>query len=366
MKIKELAVGPGDYESHLSPDGTFYPFFPTDYERIEERGWGRMSPDSPIRGICTDLVDTCFAFVFHCETNARTSLCHVVSGIDTKVFDSQIRYASEDRSPGNPVDIVAFLGHVYGRHPPPPDVDPKNIQEDLLWISDQLDLLRKDEAVRGAYAHPTPLSYGAVLVEKSTGQITIPSAPTFRVSVRLPTLLRCLPSSTKYEALTKVRVVDQFYRIQSTSFSIGSRSANVPCFEVYDGIRRVPVPPPTENTRELFRIAIMHPKFPYLDPIQQSDLDIVKRVITLENMVYVEGLAMLMQVVGALCDEPSCRRFTKQKCSRCKGAYYCSRAHQDGQWANHKGWCKAHHSTPGGSLIVGVRMGKVKKPASGL
>lgn len=84
MEIVERVVGPNDY-GYLSTEHGPYYWFQTPYERIEERGWGCMSPDSPIPGLCTDLVDTCFAFVFYCRANRRTTLCHVVSGTDIEV-----------------------------------------------------------------------------------------------------------------------------------------------------------------------------------------------------------------------------------------------------------------------------------------
>ncbi|KAK7014238.1 hypothetical protein R3P38DRAFT_3002668 [Favolaschia claudopus] len=355
MEIQELAVGPGDFGVLKIAEASFY-WFSTDYERIEERGWGCMSSESPVSGLCTDLVNTCIVFVLHCETNARTALCHVVSGTDRTVFDSQILYVSDSRKEGNRVDIIAFLGHTYGLSPVPPDVTPEMIQDDLLWASQTVDFLKTDGVVRGAYVHPKPLPFGAVLVQNSTGRITVLTRP-IRFTEALPELLPCLPPSFTFEDLKRRQFIDSLYQIQSTSSFIASEFTRAPCFQVYDGIQRLAVPPLIDDARDVFRIASMHPNFPALEPIQKRDIDIAKRVVSSNEMkLYIYCLSKQIQAVGALCDEPSCWKFTKQRCSKCKGAYYCSKEHQDGQWALHKGWCKTRRFVPGGSLVEGARI----------
>ncbi|KAF7338874.1 hypothetical protein MSAN_02210600 [Mycena sanguinolenta] len=356
MKITELILGPREYKLQPTADGTYYFSFQTEYERIEERGWGCLNPDSPISGLCTDLVDTCFVFVFHCGANGRTTLCHVVSGTDIAVFTAQMRYvAGED--PRSQVDIVVFQGRMYGN---PGDAPAEILQEDVMWVSQTLDQLKIKTASCNAFIYPRPLGYGVVLVEKFTGDVTFPIPPTNN-SEPVPQFLHCVPSPSTPTTIDKSTVVDAFYRIQSTASFIASDFRSVPCFEVYDGTRRLVIPPSSDDTREIFRIATMHPNFPSFEPIQQSDLDICKRVIPTNEMVtYVKGLPALIQRVGALCEVAGCRKFTTKKCLACKGAYYCNRSHQEEHWAEHKAWCKSHRYIPGGR--VGCRLDEGETP----
>ncbi|KAJ7751754.1 hypothetical protein DFH07DRAFT_826044 [Mycena maculata] len=347
MKITELVVGPADYKALPSADGAYAGYsFHTEYERIEERGWGCLNPDSPTPGLCTDLVDTCFVFVFHCGANGRTTLCHTVSATDTALFDAQMKYVvGENLQPQ--VDIVVFKGHTYGN---PENVPPEILNEDLTWASEALDRIKSKTPSCNASIHPKPLDYGGVLVEKSSGEITLPIRPS-RANYLGPTpqFLHCFPSSPTLEALDRSYLVDGFYRIQSTASYIASKRTSIPCFEVYDGTHRLATPP-SDDTREIFRIATMHPDFPSFAPIRQSDLDICTRVVkTKEMWGYVKGLTQLIQRVGAPCEAAECRQFTTKKCGRCMGPYYCGSTHQREDWVNHKGWCKSHRFIPGGS-----------------
>ncbi|KAJ6568433.1 hypothetical protein DFH09DRAFT_1155386 [Mycena vulgaris] len=352
MKITELVVGPEDYELLLGPD--YWPWFQTEYERIEERGWGCLNPDSPIPGLCTDFVGTCLVFVFHCGANGRTTLCHALSDTDIAVFDAQMSYVvGED--PRSQVDIIVFQGRAYGD--PGEDVPPEILQEDLTWVSQTLDRIRIKTTSCNASVHPKPLGYGVVLVEKSSGEVTLPIPPSRANNPEpVPKYLQCVLSPPTPTTLDKSRVVDAFYRIQSTASYIASEFRSIPCFKVYNGTRRLAIPPSSDDTREIFRIATMHPNLPSFEPIQRSDLDIWNRVIATSEMEgYVKDLSRLIQRVGALCEVAECRKFTTQKCSMCRGAYYCSKSHQEEHRVKHKVWCKSHRYIPKG--LVGVREG---------
>ncbi|KAJ7730138.1 hypothetical protein B0H16DRAFT_1585492 [Mycena metata] len=351
MKITELVVGPGAYE--LIPPT--YHVFPTEYERIGERCWGGMSPDSPVPGLCADLVDTCLVFVFHCEVSGRTTLCHVVSSTDLAAFDAQMDYVTADDAQRQ-VEILVFQGNSYGK--PRSDVPREILETDVQWVLQTLDRIRAKTPSCIASVHPKPLGLGIVLVEKSSAEVTLPISPT---PGSVPEFLHCQPLTPKdakyFEVLKEIRwrrVVDCFYTIQSTTSFHASEFTRSPCFQVYDGIRRLPIPPSSDDTREVFRIATMHPNFPALEPIQPSDSDICCAVVgTSEMWGYVKYLVGNI-AVGAPCEVRECRKISTQKCSRCKGVYYCSRSHQEEHWTEHKAWCKSHRHIPGG--MVGAQM----------
>ncbi|KAJ7652525.1 hypothetical protein DFH06DRAFT_1475315 [Mycena polygramma] len=349
MKVTELVVGPGDYTLQLNDDVPYY-WFQTDYERIEERCWGRLSHDSPVPGLCTDLVSSCLVFVFHCGASGRTTLCHAVSGTDIEVFYTQIRYVSGEGPPSQ-LDVMVFRGDSAWS-----EIHPEEWQEDLAWVSQTLDRIRVKIPACNASVHPKPLTCGVVLVQKSSGDVIIPTPPSSLAAV---TFLQCSPAPSSPATLAKRELVDKFYRIQSTAEFIASKLTTVPCFEVYDGARRLPLPRTSDDTREIFRIATMHPNFPHLEPIQQSDLDILVRVVPNQEMqIYVKGLPKLIQRAGGPCDVAGCRKITTGKCSTCKGAFYCSKTHQEEGWAQHKAWCKRHVYIPGGKVLsLGVSEG---------
>ncbi|KAJ7154000.1 hypothetical protein C8R43DRAFT_1106642 [Mycena crocata] len=333
MKVTEVVVGHGDYK-WISTEYGPYHWFQTEYERIGERGWGCLNPDSPVRGLCTDLVDTCLVFVFHCEGTKRTTLCHAVSGTDIAVFDAQIRYVSGEDQCGQ-VDIIVFQGCAYGE-----DGD------------NTMDQIRTKTMSCSTSLHPKPLDYGVVLVEKSSGEIRLPILPS-RADILepVPQYLHCIPSPPTPTTITETGLVDTFYRIQSTTSFIASEFTRQPCFEVYDGSCRLDLPPSSEDTQEVFRIATMHPNFPSLEPIQQWDADVCKRVVRTNEM----------QGVGAPCEVAACRKLTTKKCSKCKGAYYCSQNHQEEDWVKHKVWCRSHRYIPGGLKGCSMTLGSTQR-----
>ncbi|KAJ7663131.1 hypothetical protein DFH06DRAFT_1189414 [Mycena polygramma] len=349
MKIQELVVGPGAYELLYDDDG-FHPWLPTEYERIEERCWGCMSSDSPISGLCTDLVATCFVFVFHCGGTGRTTLSHVVAGTDLAAFDAQMSYVT-GRDAHREVDVLVFKGRAYDESAGL-NVRPEILRDDMRWVSQTLDRIRSKEPSCIVSVYPTPLGYGVVLVKKSPKEVILPMPPKFN-GANNPNFLHCCSSTLNLTMLATREVYDAFYRIQSTSSYIASNRTSIPCFEVYDGRRRLALPPSSDETREIFRIAAMHPNFPTMEAIQQSDLDICQRVSPTGEMVgYVEDLAQLIQMVGAPCEVEGCRKLTTQKCAMCRGAHYCSRTHQTEHWVKHKAWCKSHRYIPGGLKAV--------------
>ncbi|KAJ7242145.1 hypothetical protein B0H12DRAFT_1074333 [Mycena haematopus] len=221
MKITEIVLGPGDYKFLPTADsGTYCWLQKEHYERIEERCWGRMNRDSPISGLCTDLVDTCFVFVFHCGANGRTTLSHVVSGIDIAVFTAQMQYVAGG-DPLNQVDLVVFQGRQN-------DVPSEILEEDRMWLSETLDRIKTPSC--NAFVYPKLLGYGLVLVEKSSGDVTIPIPPSRANNI--PKFLRCVTSAPTPTTFAKRRLVDAFYRIQSTASYIASKRTSIPGFEV--------------------------------------------------------------------------------------------------------------------------------------
>ncbi|KAJ7633346.1 hypothetical protein DFH06DRAFT_1479608 [Mycena polygramma] len=292
MKITEFVVGSDGLKPQQYPNGTYY-WLQTDYERIEERGWGRLHRDSPVPGLCTDLIETCLVFVFHCGTTGKTTLCHAVSGTDLAVFDAQIRYVSNDTD--SQVELVVLKGRAYGD---PGDLPPHIFEEDLAWVSQTLDRIRVRRPTCNASLHSEPTGYGVVLVQKASGDIIIPVPPRYLPAVTK--FLHCTSSVLVPEALAKRELLDAFYVTQSAASFVASGFTTVPCFEVYDGTRRLNLPPTSDDTREIFRIVNMHPKFPALAPIRQSDWDIYKRVAPNKEMYcYVQKLCAWMPSAGA-------------------------------------------------------------------
>ncbi|KAJ7693827.1 hypothetical protein B0H17DRAFT_1058401 [Mycena rosella] len=214
-----------------------------------------------------------------------------------------------------------------------------------------------------AFVHPKPLGYGVVLVQKSSGDVTLPIPPSRANRPEpVPPFLSCVPSPPTPTMFAKSGLVDTFYRIQSTAAFIGSNltGGSMPCFKVYDGTRRLAIPPSSDDTRDIFRIATIQPNFPSIGPIQRSDWDICMRVVpTNEMRTYVESLVALIQRVGAPCEVAGCRKLTIKRCPACKGAYYCNKSHQEEHWREHKVWCKSHQYIPGG--LVGCRLEAGKK-----
>ena len=85
VQISERPVGPDDVNVTIYPHSELWKYPVTGYCRVPERTWAKLGENSPVLGLCTDMADTCFIFVCHCNSTRRTTVMHTPSLVDMQV-----------------------------------------------------------------------------------------------------------------------------------------------------------------------------------------------------------------------------------------------------------------------------------------
>ncbi|KAF7293978.1 hypothetical protein MKEN_01461600 [Mycena kentingensis (nom. inval.)] len=303
------------------------------YAKIYERTWGGLTASSPCIALTTDIVDTAFALVFHCEATDRSVLAHVVSLTEFSSFSEMVDWVTDgDRA--KEFQLVVFNGRSCA---PPCGAMHNDMRwepiaeryqiEDAQWISEVLSQICAKAPGCKASIHPKALGYGCLILEKAPRSITLPQ-PTSYASAP--------PFITNY-----------FLSVKGTAAYLASGCKSIPCWKQYDGAQALPLPATDDATREAVRIAAMHPHFPQVDILSAADAQRMKRTVKSNEMRgYIASMTPWLQRAGAPCEVESCRKISKGKCSTCSGAFYCCREHQSADWARHKAWCKEHKQDP--------------------
>lgn len=85
VDIERKVVNGSDLTLTTSGVAKWWFYKSSEYFRVPERTWGKIDQSSPVAGLCTDLVDTCFVFIHHCPATQRTTMLHTTSQIQATV-----------------------------------------------------------------------------------------------------------------------------------------------------------------------------------------------------------------------------------------------------------------------------------------
>lgn len=200
------------------------------------------------------------------------------------------------------------------------------------------------------------LELAAVVVEKGTGKITIPTpkdttelagkkgGSSSKRNVELSFTLSLGPKGIMDgpKDSTHRSVAGSLRRLESTlDTTFNEKGYTAMC--VYNGTRRLAVPMLSECARELLRSqALNQPDSRRLAILRRYDPNPTTRFEKYnEVFIYLN----VMNVVGNglyLCDLASCRKMGKMVCRSCAGSWACSEKHQMEYADDHEEWCKTH------------------------
>ncbi|KAG8861225.1 hypothetical protein FRB96_003175 [Tulasnella sp. 330] len=351
------------------------------YEEIPERTYGKMdgnntndvdgasvnhggrgSSASGIRGFVCNDVAVAFVFVIHCEKTKRTAVYYNVSEFeaqDMKILVGLSVWVA-NKEEGAQLNLTILKGNAYA----PWETNPYAAEDDA-WLDritssviPQLETISKTH-ITVTLSDETTLQMACVLVDKSTGKITIPrpkdpneladgsgggrggsSSKVVEQSYNLCLGAKFTADGAKESSARSVS--SSLRRLESTldrTFSLKGYTASLS----YNVSKRLPVPPLSDCAREILRsqylnqpvsrrLAIMR----RYDPEPSAKFDRYNEVL-----IYLNVMNMIASGVF-LCDVNACRKMAKVVCETCGGSWACSERHQKEYADEHEEWCKAH------------------------
>ena len=331
--------------------------FKTDYIRITQHNYGRMTPETVGRGLCTDHVASCTAIVLHSPTTQRTILANspnfthkasfiplvdwVTGGDGREDFTEEqiVAYMSGGFRPPTKctLEIVVLRGYMYGQagdlyghsawmH------DLRNMMN-FMAISREINLTITDS--------PRLLQVGAILVDKGTGALTYLELSAGAQTPHGLIVLRNRHTSLQYAYIQELQDI-----FMGTLYSAHEPAECVPLHMQFDGARFCLPHALSDEARQLIR-SRRHGQ----PPAAQSG--IVRRLgLSLDwiNRFDHPLFALLnnhFQNTARIRPCERCAREGVRNCQGCLGAWYCGEEHQREDWKNHKMWCTSHRWSDG-------------------
>lgn len=370
LPVSTLSLGKKDLE--LRPGAIVYT---TDYVRVTQYNYARITPDSPGRGACTDHVASCTVVVLHCPTTGRTTLSHSPNfmymttfiplidwvtggeGSPDPTMDEQFAFCEGAGARACTLEAHILRGFAYDS----PGAAKFN---HAGWIRDFRQFFGMVAQARRITLHiedsPRLLAAGAVLVDKgSPARITHvelnPSALAVVPSLRMAVTL-------EFPALAGQHSPAQEQQDLFVGALLNARRTPepTPLRLQFDG-RMYGLPHPLSDEARL----LLRSKRNNEPPAEQSAIvqafgqsdDWARAADTVGGGKFVDSAAAAVPefrllralMATAAVDRPCelCPREGAKTCSACMGAWYCGDAHQRQDWKAHKTWCRQHLYDPG-------------------
>lgn len=320
------------------------------YVKIHEWGYGRMDASSRGLGLATDCMASCIAVVIHCPTTGRTTLSHsgqfmnlrttfvpmidwVTGGSGAKVSTSEAAtWMTGLGAPGpQELQVVVLKGLEHSE-------DGTN-HGHKYWMEgfrQFFTYFTGPRQIKAEIASGPVVSSSAIAVDKTTARITCFVLPPILKEAGLDVIGLDHPFSDILYSHSQ-RSQDQFIG----NMSYGAHNP-VDINVQFDGKRYIQAQAMTDKARYLIRSKAMgeprEAQSAILKRFGPKENDWIKRQgdkVEVINMAFED----LMEE-GPPCEK--CGEKGEKKCGSCKGAWYCSAAHQKEDWASHKTWCKTH------------------------
>jgi hypothetical protein len=316
-------------------------------------GYGRIDRSSPVEGLSTAGVASCTAVIFHCKDTGRSVLTHSPNFLQMNTFVPMIEwlaggtgegletYAKREMwkmgfgaKPSAPcaIDVGVFRGFSYANNP--------GFGGHANWMKDFRNVfaeIEKNHPISFSILDEHILKYGSIYIDKSTGVVSIPTL------------------SGAYSRHTVGGISNPTYD-KGYGHLRGSRDSFVGNY-VYS--KQDVLDLHLQWDMQKYQLAIPVPADARLyirnklgDPRASADgkrnLDnLLKHLHEMgtpgrdENVQMDDTLRGCVQTcldMGMPCE--TCHNLGDKRCSKCGGAWYCSREHQETDWKEHKGWCK--------------------------
>lgn len=323
----------------------------TGHVRITQYNYGRVSQDSPGKGLCTDLVASCTAVVLHCPSTKRTTLSHSPNFMYMTTFIPLIDWVTGGHGKENPSvdEQMAFFGGS--------GAEPCVLEAHILrgyayakaeavtfnhvgWLKDFREFFGMVSKARQITLHifdsERLLRSGAVLVDKTTGKITH-----VELVAGMDNSAGLLFENPHFIGHYSGHQVHQ-------DLFLGS---------LYNS-RRTPEPMPLRLQFDVDHYCLPHPltdearlliRSKRVDESPEAQSAIIREFGNSDDWIALARkkieFVLLSNVFSTAAISRPCELCPEEgakTCSACHGAWYCGDAHQRLDWKAHKGWCRRH------------------------
>ncbi|EJC98974.1 uncharacterized protein FOMMEDRAFT_31532 [Fomitiporia mediterranea MF3/22] len=363
LDVSSLTLGRADLSTR--PGGVLV--HKTDYVRVTQYHYARITPDSPGRGVCTDHVASSTVVVLHCPTTRRTTLSHAPNFMYMSSFLPLVEWViggSGELEEWSEGEQNAFL-EGRGTHPLPCLLEAYVLRgfayahrgaekfNHAGWIKDFRMFFRTVAQARHISLHiedsPRLLSAGALLVDKGTGKIThvelapeVMPPPPNRMILKFenPEFAGQFTSAQEQQDLFMGALLNARYTPVPTPLRLqfDSQDYRLPhplCDEARQLIRSKRLEEPAVAQSIIIRRFGLSEDwmFPNLGKSSPTSSNDRPELRVLRNLLASTAL-----------DRPCelCPLEATKTCGACRGAWYCGDAHQRRDWKFHKSWCRQH------------------------
>lgn len=350
LEVASLTVTRKEVETRVVGNRTVL-VYKADYIRITQYNYGRISSDSPGKGLCTDHVASCTVVVLRCTSTGRITLSHspnfmymttfiplidwVTGGTGKEVSSAGEQIAFLNGQGAKPCDLEAHIlrGYAYSK----PEAAAFN---HAGWMKDFREFFGVVARARQISLHIVDsqrlLRSGSVLVDKASGKVTHLE------------LAAGLGGSASLQ-IENPQFAGQYsvYQEQQDLF-VGS---------LYN-CRRTPEPMPLRLQFDIKAYRLPHPltdearlliRSKRVDESPEAQSAIVRRFGYAEDWITMSGQNSGFAILNSLFTTAAvcrpcelCPEEGSKTCSACRGAWYCGDAHQRQDWKAHKVWCRDH------------------------
>lgn len=303
------------------------------YAVIGQAGYGRMDETTPTQGLATFNASSSTAVVGHCPELKRTVLIHSQNYMFVKetlepIFDWIVANGEEEiYTEHKTLEVVVIRGYLHR------DLEVLaiggNHTEFMKELSEFVTATYAEHSINIVDAEPLiASSKGSFLVDKITAKITI---------LRLPLVVDnhntlCTSPYNERQMCREIFARDLFpFIYNKISKVITSRHLqfDINRYTLHGSI--------SDPCRLVLR---------WKCGLSQSDMDLLhllKHLNICASFMKYANLRKALElpaVKGLPCER--CPKEGSLKCSNCRGAWYCGRAHQREDWPQHKQFCKTY------------------------
>lgn len=301
------------------------------YAIIGQTGYGRMDETTPLDGLATFGASSCTVIITHCAELKRTTLTHTPNYMFVKqtlepIFNWTVAKGENKFNETNSFEVVVMRGYLYRDQQLSANFNHRGFMKKLrdfigvTYESHSVDINDTDPLLQS--------SNGSLLVDKSTAKITVLQLPLqLDAHDKLPT------SSYNHQQLMRdIFAGDLFPFVYPNNGNIiTSRHLQ---FDVNQYTLHGKI---SDHCRLVLRARCS---------LNCSDKELQCLLMSMNIYIDPTIFAQLKQTLespassGLPCER--CPDKGLMKCSNCRGAWYCDRAHQREDWSEHMRFCRLY------------------------
>lgn len=301
------------------------------YAVIGQTGYGRMDETTISDGLATFGASSCTVIIGHCPQLKRTTLIHSPNYMFVKqtlepLFDWTMAKGEKTFNETNSLEVAVLRGYLYRNQKKSATFNHIGFMKELrdfisvTYTSHSVDINDTDPLLES--------SNGSLLVDKGTAKITVLQLPLRINDVdKLPTL-----SYNHQQLMREIFANDLFpFVYPNNGKIITSRHLQ---FDVNQYTLHSKI---SDHCRLVLRARY---SLNYSDEELQCLLKSLNIYIDVIIFVQLKQALEMPALSGLPCER--CPNKGLRKCSNCRGAWYCDRAHQREDWSEHKRFCRLY------------------------